>query len=1140
MRFISPQSADLLATRGRRGPSKTRVLLRALLVGAVSGSIGLVAPMAGAKQAGPVPNGVEEGSAISSSRTPKAVAAESAERYVDAHPGELKKAAGDEFEQKNVTAGTRGTHYVAYERTHRGLPVVGGDFVIAIDANGVATEASVQQTRVIELPSTDPTFGRAEARVATRSQVDTASSVSVPRLVVFAHGSARLAWDSVVEGRSDRAQAIVRVLTDARSGRLLEADDLIQEGQGSGHHYPDVAFPTDDLGDGTFAMRNPNASGVECGDVQTFATLEGPDDDWGGPGTTSALALERACVDVMYTLDREIAMLAAWFNRSGIDGFGGAVPAYVGLDDVNAFYDGSSTQYGVSSDGLRPLTSIDIVAHEYGHQIFDYTPGGSFGDNETGGLNEATGDIFGVLTETYAAHPDDAADYLVGEKADLDGAGPIRNMAHPSSIGSGIDCYFAGINDENQAEVHDAAGPLNHWFYLLAEGSGAASPTCNSSSVSGVGLEKAGEIFYNALLLKTSMWTHAAARKAALRAARTLYGTTDCSTFQAVAAAWSAVNVPSVTGEVSCVPASGLAEVATALIIDSSGSMTSNDPNDLRKDGGVAYLTASQSTDEVGVVDFDDSVRVLSDPVEVGTNRDFLVEAIGEIDSAGGTDLGLGLQAGCASLGNASAPDRAAIFLTDGDGSYDNEAECFAQAGWPIYTIGLGPSVNETLLQEIATSTNGRYLALSDATNLVCEFQQIRAEIGGLTPGSCAANGSVTHGQTATQTITVAPNTTQTTVTLSYAGSAANVSAAPDGTQLALSLVSPTDVTYDKTTVRPDLVVSGGDTYESFTVTTPETGTWTVNVTGVNVPNSSAAFNISTVQLTEEPPPPPPPPATTITNLSAPKLSGPPRVGETVSVDSGTYNVSGLSFGYQWFLNGAPVAGAISSTYAPVAADAGKALRATVTASKSGFTSVSTSSNTASVAPAGGPLVSTTPPRIDGTPAFGEVLVAHPGTWSRSGSVYFYRWRRDGVVIPNSANRSYTVKRRDIGHQLYVEVAAQVPGQDPAAARSAAVAIPKVTPRMTARLVKTAVAAGKRGRVLVTIQPTGLQPGGRVRVKEGSQRLGGASLSRSSSGKLSIRLRRLPAGTHTLDVIYVGSDYVARAVQVVVLTVRRR
>ena len=106
-------------------------------------------------------------------------------------------------------------------------------------------------------------------------------------------------------------------------------------------------------------------------------------------------------------------------------------------------------------------------------------------------MNEATGDIFGAMTEAYAANPNDPADFLVGEEADLVGDGPIRNMYNPSALGD-PNCWSTSIKN---TEVHAAAGPLNHWFYLLSQGSNGspASPTCNGSTVTGLGLQTAGQ-----------------------------------------------------------------------------------------------------------------------------------------------------------------------------------------------------------------------------------------------------------------------------------------------------------------------------------------------------------------------------------------------------------------------------------------------------------------------------------------------------------------------------------------------------------------------------------------------------------------------------------------------------------------------
>jgi hypothetical protein len=244
-------------------------------------------------------------------------------------------------------------------------------------------------------------------------------------------------------------------------------------------------------------------------------------------------------------------MLGAWLGRNGINGNGSGFPARVGLNQVNAFWNGSFTNFGHSSDNLRQATSMDVVGHEFGHAIFQTTPGGAGSGNENGGLNEGTGDIFGALTEHFANNPNDPPDFLVGEEVNLSGSGEIRNMFNPAAEGD-PNCWSTQIPN---TEVHAAAGPLNHWFYLAARGSnpagGPVSPTCNSSTVTGIGVQDAGRVYYNAMLAKTSTWRYANVRLASLNAAVNLFGanSTQCAS---VKAAWNAVSVPVQAGEPAC------------------------------------------------------------------------------------------------------------------------------------------------------------------------------------------------------------------------------------------------------------------------------------------------------------------------------------------------------------------------------------------------------------------------------------------------------------------------------------------------------------------------------------------------------------------------------------------------------------
>ncbi|WP_244945152.1 M4 family metallopeptidase [Couchioplanes caeruleus] len=459
----------------------------------------------------------------------------------------LRRSDGDTLQRTGVVQGTRGLQYVTYARTFRGLPVVGGDVVVTTDAAGTVKDTAVAQTAHIAVGTT-ATVTAEKATAAAKGRLASVDSAAAPQLKVLAWGTPKLVYEAVVEGRTaQHTPSNLHVFVDAHTGKVVDQVDYVRAGTGNGYYYGNVTINTSGSGS-SFSMTDPVRTGLKCGG-QNGSAYTGTDDAWGnGSGTN----LETACVDALWGAQRQVDMLAAWFNRGSINGNGNNPPIRVGLNDVNAYWNGSFTNFGHNQANTRQATPIDVVAHEMGHAIFQYTPGGAGGGNENGGINEATGDIFGALTEAYANSPLDPPDYQVGEEVDLVGDGPIRYMYNPSLAGD-PNCWSTAIPS---TEVHAAAGPLNHWFYLVAEGSAPSngqpsSPTCNSSTVTGITIRKAGEIYYNALQAKTSTWRYANIRTASLTAAKNLYPN-SCTEFNTVKAAWNAISVPAQTGESTC------------------------------------------------------------------------------------------------------------------------------------------------------------------------------------------------------------------------------------------------------------------------------------------------------------------------------------------------------------------------------------------------------------------------------------------------------------------------------------------------------------------------------------------------------------------------------------------------------------
>lgn len=480
---------------------------------------------------------------------PPQLALAAADQAVASGLDDLRKGPEETYRRTAVTAGSGGMYSVAYERTYKGLPVVGGDAVVITDSAGNVRDTAAAAGATRNVP-TSPTVTAEAARAEAKTRLTRVDDSADPRLVVLAWGARpRLAWEALVSGIADGKPSKQHVFVDARTGKIVDSYDEVRAGTGNGYYYGQVTINTS--GSGTsYSMTDPTRSGIRCGG-QNGSAYTGTDDAWGnGSGTN----LETACVDALYSVQKEWDMLRDWLGRSGINGSGGGFPTKVGLNDVNAYWDGSTTNFGHSQDNQRQATPIDVVGHEFGHAVFQTTPGGAGSGNENGGINEAVGDVFGALTEAYANNPNDPPDYEVGEEVDLVGDGPIRYMYDPSRVGD-PNCWSSSIPN---TEVHAAAGPFNHWFYLLAEGSSPGggkpnSPICSGgpSSVSGIGIQKAGKIFMGALMRKTSTWKYANARSASLTAAVELYGANspECA---ATKAAWNAISVPVQSGEPTC------------------------------------------------------------------------------------------------------------------------------------------------------------------------------------------------------------------------------------------------------------------------------------------------------------------------------------------------------------------------------------------------------------------------------------------------------------------------------------------------------------------------------------------------------------------------------------------------------------
>ncbi len=466
---------------------------------------------------------------------------------------------------RDVLKDRDGTVHVRYERTYDGLPVLGGDLIVQGDTAGEADKV-VKATRAAVKPATTAAkvpAAKAEQQALSAAKAEKAEGADVeraPRKVVWAAGGTPVvAYETVVGGlQHDGTPQELHVVTDATTGEKLYEWQAVQNGTGHTVYSGTVDLTTTQSGS-TYNLTDGARGGhktynLNRGTSGTGTLFSGSDDVWGDGSPSNA---ESAGADAHYGAALTWDYYKNVHGRSGIrgDGVGAYSRVHYGNNYVNAFWSDSCfcMTYGDGSGNVNPLTSIDVAAHEMTHGLTSNTAGLNY-SGESGGLNEATSDIFGSTVEFYANNSSDVGDYLIGEEIDINGDGtPLRYMDKPSKDGRSKDSWYSGIGS---IDVHYSSGVANHFFYLLSEGSGTKtingvtydSPTSDGLPVTGIGRAKAEKIWFRALTTKfTSTTNYAAARTGTLAATGELYGT-DSAEYKAVQDAWAAVNVGTRSG----------------------------------------------------------------------------------------------------------------------------------------------------------------------------------------------------------------------------------------------------------------------------------------------------------------------------------------------------------------------------------------------------------------------------------------------------------------------------------------------------------------------------------------------------------------------------------------------------------------
>lgn len=385
---------------------------------------------------------------------------------------------------RSAKADAQGHRHLRYQQVEHGLPVIGGDFVMHVDTDGTvyAVNSAARGGGSLASPRPSQAAERAvEVAVATSAAAGkTVKPEGEPRLVYYSvnQGQAlELSWEVQVVGEAGAAPVRDLVYVDAHRAEMLAVHPQMRSAL-----YRRVYTAGNDSWLPGLIQRSEGQG--ETGDQH---------------------------VDLNYArLFAAYNCYSRYFGRDSFDNSGGIVVSTVHYktNENNAYAGGNQVIFG-DGNGLKfsPLgEDRDIVIHEYSHLVTESESDLVYA-NESGALDEAFSDIMAAFCASDMGTTWEMTQrvWLIGEAAytPANPSDAIRYMDDPMKAGD-KDWYpwhypFASnpSEDNDHGGVHYNSGIANLAFVLLSQG-GPHPHDRSHNNVPGIGIERAGRIFYKA------------------------------------------------------------------------------------------------------------------------------------------------------------------------------------------------------------------------------------------------------------------------------------------------------------------------------------------------------------------------------------------------------------------------------------------------------------------------------------------------------------------------------------------------------------------------------------------------------------------------------------------------------------------
>jgi bacillolysin len=440
---------------------------------------GLVAWMSGAESA-PVASAAAPGGATSFEASARVFLGQQSSAFG-------LRSGSSELVTQSTKLDEDGRGFVRFQQTYQGLPIVGAEIVVQMDAGRNVMSVNSRSVGDLNFSTTPGVSSPDAVKIAldatARAYKEKADNLKAKTPVLSVHdarvmggpaASPALVWrvDVTAKTRDDIEQII---LVDAQTGRIAVQFNQIMH-----------AAPPKDATQRVCDSAN-SLSKVPCAAGDAVAN----------PKKSSVPDVKLAFKYAETTYD----FYALRFGRNSLDDKGLTLTSTVryqnrpGQDFANAFWSSELQQMVYGKDYA---TALDVVGHELSHGFTNFTSN-LFYYYQSGSINESLSDIFGELIQRQGGGEDG---WLLGEDLPI---GAIRNLKNPPQFNQPdkmtSSLWTGDFSFVDQGGVHTNSGVGNKAAYLMTAGG-----TFNGKTVKALGIDKTVAIFYrvNAFLLTSS------------------------------------------------------------------------------------------------------------------------------------------------------------------------------------------------------------------------------------------------------------------------------------------------------------------------------------------------------------------------------------------------------------------------------------------------------------------------------------------------------------------------------------------------------------------------------------------------------------------------------------------------------------